>query len=234
MSTLSQQWLTVFTAAALKGAVVIAAGWFLALLLRRRSAAARHLVWTAAFAALLALPFFAISLPPLRMAAAPIIPNIAFQSIATSTPSVDIGGAPAHARIAPAPAPSRFSLQPALLVLWTAGAAFAFLHMLIAAFAMWRVRRAARSLDDPEFHSLAQALHIARAPYLLEAKPRSMPMAFGLFRPAIFLPPEAAQWTADRRRMVLLHELAHVRRGDVATHLMARFALSLHWWNPLA
>ena len=34
--------------------------------------------------------------------------------------------------------------------------------------------------------------------------------------------------------MVLLHELAHVRRGDVATHLMARVALSLYWWNPLA
>src|SRR6516165_5483891 len=28
--------------------------------------------------------------------------------------------------------------------------------------------------------------------------------------------------------------LAHVRRGDVITHLMARAAVSLYWWNPLA
>jgi len=34
--------------------------------------------------------------------------------------------------------------------------------------------------------------------------------------------------------MVLLHELAHVRRGDVGTHLTARLALVLNWWNPLA
>jgi TonB family protein len=33
---------------------------------------------------------------------------------------------------------------------------------------------------------------------------------------------------------VLLHELAHVRRGDTATHFMARLTLCLYWWNPLA
>ena len=33
--------------------------------------------------------------------------------------------------------------------------------------------------------------------------------------------------------MVLWHELAHVRRGDAGSHLLARAALSLYWWNPL-
>jgi TonB family protein len=33
---------------------------------------------------------------------------------------------------------------------------------------------------------------------------------------------------------VMLHELAHVRRWDGATHLMARTVLALYWWNPLA
>ena len=33
---------------------------------------------------------------------------------------------------------------------------------------------------------------------------------------------------------MLLHELAHVRRGDVATHWLARMALTVYWWNPLA
>jgi TonB family protein len=48
------------------------------------------------------------------------------------------------------------------------------------------------------------------------------------------MPRDATGWTAERRSMVLLHELAHVRRGDVATHLAARLALILNWWNPLA
>ena len=59
-------------------------------------------------------------------------------------------------------------------------------------------------------------------------------MTFGVLRPAIVMPRDAEAWTEERRRIVLLHELAHVRRGDVATHLLARFALILNWWNPLA
>jgi TonB family protein len=61
-----------------------------------------------------------------------------------------------------------------------------------------------------------------------------MPMTFGVLRPTVLLPEEARSWSGERRRVVLLHELAHVLRGDAATHLLARTALALHWWNPLA
>jgi TonB family protein len=59
-------------------------------------------------------------------------------------------------------------------------------------------------------------------------------MTFGLFRPAVLLPSDSAAWPDSRRRTVLLHELAHVRRGDAATQLLARVALAFNWWNPLA
>ena len=59
-------------------------------------------------------------------------------------------------------------------------------------------------------------------------------MTFGVLRPAVFLPRDAAQWSEERRRIVLLHELAHVRRWDVAAQLAARLALVLNWWNPMA
>ncbi len=39
-----------------------------------------------------------------------------------------------------------------------------------------------------------------------------MPMTFGTRRPVIVLPASADEWTDDRRRAVLLHELAHVAR----------------------
>ena len=61
-----------------------------------------------------------------------------------------------------------------------------------------------------------------------------MPMTFGILRSAILMPADASAWSEERRRVVLLHELAHVRRGDVATHLLARLALISYWWNPLA
>jgi len=61
-----------------------------------------------------------------------------------------------------------------------------------------------------------------------------MPMTFGVLRPTVLLPEEARGWSEERRRVVLLHELGHVLRGDAATHLVARAALALYWWNPLA
>ena len=61
-----------------------------------------------------------------------------------------------------------------------------------------------------------------------------MPMTFGVLRPTVLLPEEARTWSGERRRVVLLHELGHVLRGDAVTHLLARTALALHWWNPLA
>ena len=53
--------------AALKSTLVLGAAWLVAFLLRGRSAAARHVVWTAAAAAVLALPFLSVSLPVLRL-----------------------------------------------------------------------------------------------------------------------------------------------------------------------
>ncbi len=121
------------------------------------------------------------------------------------------------------------------MLLWAAGAAAAFLRMLAAFIAMWRVQRSSRPFpDDGLARALAQSLGIRHPVRVLESLPGGMPMTFGLLRPAVFMPPEAAAWSEERRRVVLLHELAHVRRGDVATHLLARMALSLNWWNPLA
>lgn len=61
-----------------------------------------------------------------------------------------------------------------------------------------------------------------------------MPMTWGALRPVVLLPAVARSWPAARRREVLLHELAHVRRGDWAARLMAALICAMHWFNPLA
>lgn len=96
------------------------------------------------------------------------------------------------------------------------------------------MRRRAESFADVNVSDLKDALQISRGVDILEGEPGSMPMVCGLIRPAVFLPIDAAEWSQDRRRIVLLHELAHVRRGDLLAHVLARTALSLYWWNPLA
>src|ERR1035438_6770427 len=109
------------------------------------------------------------------------------------------------------------------MLAWAAGAAVGLLQMIGAAVAVARVRRAALPFGDA---------NLCRALDVLEARPGTMPMTFGILHNAVLLPSDAAQWSDERRRVVLLHELAHVRRGDTTTHLLARVALSLNWWNP--
>jgi hypothetical protein len=72
---------------ALKSTVVLAVAALAALLLRRRSAAARHLVWTAAAVALLALPLLSGMLPSLRVPVASSGPTAVFQVFVTATPT---------------------------------------------------------------------------------------------------------------------------------------------------
>jgi TonB family protein len=114
------------------------------------------------------------------------------------------------------PAPAAFSLD--LFTIWALGAAFLLLHLGASLFLLRRLRQRATG----------------RHPILRTISPGAMPLTFGHFRPLILLPAEAASWPAARRRHVVLHEIAHIRRHDFASHLFARCVLAVYWWQPLA
>jgi TonB family protein len=233
----------ILVSAALKSTLVLGAAWLITVLLRGRSAAARHIVWTACAAGLLALPVLSISLPVLRLTVAnAVLPadgdTLVFHATtAAAAPSGTVTAPGPHAVPAaqvPAAARAAMGWRSVLLLVWAAGLLLALTQMLAACFALWRARRAARPSGYAALaSSLARDLGIVDKVHVLEV-PGGMPMTFGVLRPTVFVPSCAAEWSEDRRRVVLLHELAHVRRGDAATHLMARTALALNWWNPLA
>jgi len=60
-----------------------------------------------------------------------------------------------------------------------------------------------------------------------------IPLTCGIFRPIIILPADVEEWPLERQRVVLCHELAHVKRRDALMSLIADLARLLYWFNPL-
>ncbi len=59
------------------------------------------------------------------------------------------------------------------------------------------------------------------------------PMTMGHWNPVVLMPEAARSWSDDRRRVVLLHELVHVKRGDWLLQVLAQIACSIFWFHPL-
>jgi beta-lactamase regulating signal transducer with metallopeptidase domain len=69
---------------------------------------------------------------------------------------------------------------------------------------------------------------------LLQGDLVSSPAIYGLFRPRLLLPSSFVEnGTPAQLRHVFLHELAHVRRGDLVVHGITRILQALHWFNPV-
>jgi HEAT repeat protein/beta-lactamase regulating signal transducer with metallopeptidase domain len=245
-------WLSVADAIA-KATLLFAAAGLASFALRRRSAAARHMIWTLALLSVLVLPVLSIALPhwqlPIVTIAreAPQLPAPSFQLPAhksdgsasrmkqTPDTSATLAAAPlAHS----APARPPMSWSAVLLMIWLAGA-FVILGRLGAGIlaVQWMSRRTERVIDAPwlpQARSLAAELGISPRVLFLRSSRASMPMAWGIFRPAVLMPADADLWPAERLRIVLLHELAHVKRRDCLTHMLAQISCACHWFNPLA
>jgi beta-lactamase regulating signal transducer with metallopeptidase domain len=70
---------------------------------------------------------------------------------------------------------------------------------------------------------------------VLETSHVAAPAIHGALRPRILLPRNAGRTLGPvALRHALLHELAHVRRWDGTTRLLARVATAVHWFNPVA
>jgi bla regulator protein blaR1 len=55
----------------------------------------------------------------------------------------------------------------------------------------------------------------------------------GVWRVKLLLPMDAADLTDDQLRMIMLHELAHIRRRDVAANWLLVAVRAAQWWNPV-
>ena len=123
------------------------------------------------------------------------------------------------------------------LALWAAGVLLLLGRLGVGVVRTLRVvGRASEALPGPALDELDAArrdLRLTVRPRVLYSGEVRIPMAWGLLRPAIVLPPSARTWSAERLRMVFLHELAHLKRWDQATLLVCRFVTAIYWFHPL-
>jgi len=124
-----------------------------------------------------------------------------------------------------------------LTFLWAIGTLFLLTRLIAGMATVRRVVRRARPLESAEWTvplwEVADRLDLAHAPRLLNSDDVAMPFACGLLHPAVVLPAGAERWSDERRRAVLFHELAHVRRRDLFGHTLGRIACALYWFHPL-
>ena len=123
------------------------------------------------------------------------------------------------------------------LVVWLAVALIALVPAILGMMSLWRLEWGARREDEPGWLQLLQRLverlGIWRRVRLLKSGRRRMPMTWGVIRPRLLLPEESRDWPEERRRVVMLHELAHAKRLDYLTNLATQFACAIYWFNPL-
>ena len=98
-----------------------------------------------------------------------------------------------------------------------------------------RLARPARAADCHRLKELADAIGLKRAPALRLLSARVPPMTWGLASGYEVIVPTDL-WNSlspAQRDAVLLHELAHLRRGDHWVRHFELLVLLLHWWHPV-
>jgi beta-lactamase regulating signal transducer with metallopeptidase domain len=83
-----------------------------------------------------------------------------------------------------------------------------------------------------EARDAALTLDLHPVPEVRVTSWRTMPAACGFWHGTVFLPEDALQWSPEQLRMVLLHELAHLKRRDPGMQALGHLACALHWFNP--
>ena len=110
-----------------------------------------------------------------------------------------------------------------IMALWLAGALFFALRILVTSVRM-----------DRSVAKLRPAATAQGPIPVIECDLVRTPALHGIFRPVLLLPRGFGDsFSAQELRHVMLHELWHLKRMDVAVSWLLAAAQTLHWFNPL-
>ncbi len=201
-------------------------------LLPIKSPALRHLLW----AVVLLKPLVAVAISsPYSL----FTPLVSLMELGWNAPTLHIEHPTVRVAASPAIATSSVPLTTAGwgAILWIVGVALLSGRILVGYGIVWCLRQQAQvQHDGPLCDALQQArrtldghpkVEVATSPSI------SSPMALGILRPIIVFPADLVEkLSADKLALILMHELAHVRRWDNLTLLLQRLVSAVLFFHP--
>jgi HEAT repeat protein/beta-lactamase regulating signal transducer with metallopeptidase domain len=166
----------------------------------------------------------ALPLPEKMIAAPPVEP------VAVPTPTLRSGGTPVAQ---PLGAKRLVILSVALL--WGAGVVLLLVRLVGGWLLLTRLRRTAVLLDGAAAELLAACrtqLGLRRPVALAVHAAVGSPVTLGLFRSTVLVPPDWPGLEEPTRRGSLLHELAHLARGDDWTAVLFELVRTAFFFHP--
>ena len=216
----------------LKVTVILALALAGTRLARHSRAAVRHVQLAASFAVLLMLPPASLVAPAVGIAMPAAMQDALGPFDAEPITETAVAGTPASVDTAALPERSTWLSVSALLTgVWLAGTIVFLFPVFVG---LWQVRSLRLSAQPwPGGDAIAREAGIRRHVDVLLHASLAGPMTCGILRPAVVLPMDATAWAEEDLRRAIVHELAHVRRGDWASQILARIVTAVYWFHPI-
>ena len=173
--------------------------------------------------------------PELNVTTLPTNPSIAFDL--QPLPSVTSEEVPIWQPAADRAASLLVRASPYASGLYLCGVVLLLLRVALGLWGGHRLRQACTPLGDgPIFGMLrdhARRMALGVIPVVAYCRQISVPVVVGMLRPMILLPASLASGLTPRQlEVVILHELTHVRRYDLAVNILQRLVEALLFFHP--
>jgi beta-lactamase regulating signal transducer with metallopeptidase domain/Tol biopolymer transport system component len=126
------------------------------------------------------------------------------------------------------------------LIVWILGMGLfvALLALRIARLRRWHKKQVEKKTIPVWYYELlvetTKRLKLGRLPAIVFSKDAKAPAVYGMFRPVLLLPASYLDsLSREDAEHVLLHELAHLKRGDLWLHGLCLLLQIVYWFNPL-
>ncbi|MCE5341198.1 MAG: ankyrin repeat domain-containing protein [Planctomycetaceae bacterium] len=124
------------------------------------------------------------------------------------------------------------------LCVWAFGAVLLTLWLVLRLHSLRREHLKSESKLPTDLENLlqttAQRVSLKNVPQIILTNKICCPAVFGVFNPVLLMPAEKLKdMTAQDAEHIFLHELSHIKRGDLLVHAIYMILQIAYWFNPL-